>query len=164
MHHTTLLSLVLGAATAVLARPPRHNVHAVAGTGAVKCPVVFDGRIPATSELTAFDSYATSKFNAEYVKGNNLKWSEIIKFPANAGSPRFDNDTHKAFEVTIDDKSIFQQQRGFRRAGLQFQGDTNNNSPGSTGVKTIHFSLKWDSTRPLNLSHEYLVCFSMSQT
>ncbi|KAL1837256.1 hypothetical protein VTJ49DRAFT_4080 [Mycothermus thermophilus] len=49
------------------------------------------------------------------------------------------------------------QQRGFRRAGLQFQGDTNNGSPGSRGVKTLHFSLRWDNQRPLNLSHEYLL-------
>jgi len=157
MHHTTmLLGLALSAASVLVeARPPR--VHAVAGTGEVKCPIVFDGRVPSAAVATDFDSYGTSKFNAEYVKGKELKWSDIIKFPTTAGSARFDTDAHKPFEVTISDKSIFQTQNGFRRAGLQFQGDTNNNSPGSTGVKTIHFSLKWDAQRALNLSHEYLV-------
>jgi hypothetical protein len=156
MHHTTLLSVLLGAAaTLVDARPP--HVHAVAGSGTVKCPITFDGRVPKAAVATDFDSYATSKFNAEYVKGKELKWSDIIKFPE-AGSSRFETaDTHKPFEVTISDKSIFQTQNGFRRAGLQFQGDTNNGSPGSKGIKTIHFSLKWDAQRALNLSHEYLL-------
>jgi len=162
MHHPTLLSLALGlaATTAVSARPPPHDVHALAGTGTVKCPIVFDGRVPAAAVATDFDSYATSKFNAEYVKGKELKWSDIIKFPAStsAANARFDaDDTHKPFEVTLSDKSIFQTQNGFRRAGLQFQGDTNTASPGSTGQKTLHFSLKWDATRALNLSHEYLL-------
>lgn len=156
MHHTTLLTLVLAGASAVVARPPKHQIHAAAGTGVAKCPIVFDGRVPATAALTDFDSYAKSKFNAEYVKGANLKWSEIITFPEAAGSSRFDDATHKPFEVTLSDKSIFNNQKGFRRAGLQFQGDTNTASPGSTGVKTIHFSIKWDAQRALNLTHEYL--------
>ncbi|KAK5658858.1 hypothetical protein OQA88_1672 [Cercophora sp. LCS_1] len=155
MHHATLLTVLLSAAASLVeARPPCPR--AVAGTGTVKCPITFDGRVPKAQEPTDFDSYATSKFNAEYVKGKELKWSDIIKFPE-AGSARFDTEEHKPFEVTISDKSIFQTQNGFRRAGLQFQGDTNNNSPGSTGVKTIHFSLKWDAQRALNLSHEYLL-------
>ncbi|KAK1749319.1 hypothetical protein QBC47DRAFT_152967 [Echria macrotheca] len=153
----TLLGLMVATASLVDARPPPHNVHAVAGNGTVKCPVVFDGRIAKTTVATDFDSYATSKFNAEYVKGKELKWSDIIKFPDVAATPRFDNASTKPFEVTISDKSIFQTQNGFRRAGLQFQGDTNTDSPGSKGVKTLHFSLKWDAQRALNLSHEYLL-------
>lgn len=129
MHHPTLLGLALGLATAVVEARPPHHIHAVAGTGTVKCPIVFDGRVPKTAVATDFDSYATSKFNAEYVKGKELKWSDIIKFPE-ATNARFDADTHKPFEVTISDKSIFQTQNGFRRAGLQFQGDTNTGSRG----------------------------------
>ncbi|KAK3329790.1 hypothetical protein B0H66DRAFT_468785 [Apodospora peruviana] len=128
---------------------------ASAANAPVKCPIVFDGRVKATTQLTDFDSYSTSLFNAEYVKGQNLKWSQIVKFPT-VNTSRFDNDTHKPFEVTISDTSIFQTQKGFRRAGLQFQGDTNNGSPASTGIKTIHFSIKQDPQRALNLSHEYL--------
>ncbi|KAH6854173.1 hypothetical protein B0I37DRAFT_23614 [Chaetomium sp. MPI-CAGE-AT-0009] len=154
MFSTTLLSLLTAAATANAACTPPTNGNAA--TGAVKCPIVFDGRVGADAQLTDFDSYDTSLFNAEYVKGNNLKWSEIIKFPE-AENAHFDNSTHKPFEVTISDDSIFQTQKGFRRAGLQFQGDTNNGSPGSTGVKTIHFSLRLDPQRALNLSHEYLL-------
>lgn len=154
MHAPTLLSLALASVTA----SARSCTRAPSvGTGVVKCPLIFDGRVPAAAAPTDFDSYGTSKFNAEYVKGKDLKWSDIIKFPADAGSARFDTDAHKAFEVTISDKSIFQTQNGFRRAGLQFQGDTNTGSPASAGVKTVHFSLKWDAQRALNLSHEYLV-------
>ncbi|KAM7217380.1 hypothetical protein V8F06_007227 [Rhypophila decipiens] len=159
MHHSTLLALFTSL-TAVLAHPgPRpggkrpHN-HAV--NAPTKCPIVFDGRIKSTAELSEFDSYGTSIFNPDYVKGQNLKWSQILKFPTDAGNSRFDNETHKPFEVTLSDQSIFQTQKGFRRAGLQFQGDTNTGSPGSTGVKTLHFSVKLDPARPLNLSHEYL--------
>ncbi|KAK4240816.1 hypothetical protein C8A03DRAFT_41726 [Achaetomium macrosporum] len=156
MHHATLLGL-LAAAVTVTARPPdpHGHVHA-ASSGTIKCPIVFDGRVKATTALTDFDSYGTSLFNPDYVKGQNLKWSQIIKFPQVASNARFDNETYKPFEVTISDASIFQTQRGFRRAGLQFQGDTNNGSPGTKGVKTIHFSIKWDAQRALNLSHEYL--------
>jgi hypothetical protein len=155
MHAATLLGL-LAAAVTVSARP-RHHARGCAAAGVdTKCPIVFDGRVKTTTQLTDFDSYATSLFNPDYVKGQNLKWSDIIKFPTSANA-RFDNATHKPFEVTISDQSIFMTQRGFRRAGLQFQGDTNNGSPGSTGVKTLHFSLKWDAQRALNLSHEYLL-------
>ncbi|KAK0624722.1 hypothetical protein B0T17DRAFT_493284 [Bombardia bombarda] len=154
MHHTTLLSLLAAAVapSQALARP--KHVHAANAT--IKCPIVFDGRVAAASALTDFDSYSTSLFNAEYVKGQNLKWSQIIKFPETGGNARFDNATYKPFEVTISDTSIFQTQKGFRRAGLQFQGDTNNDSPASSGIKTIHFSIKQDPQRALNLTHEYL--------
>ncbi|KAL2270253.1 hypothetical protein VTJ83DRAFT_2437 [Remersonia thermophila] len=162
MHGATLLSLLAAGLASVTAAPsckaPSGNDPVATPAGEIKCPVVFDGRLPASAALTDFDSYSTSLFNAEYVKGNNLKWSEIIKFPSALPAARFDHgDDHKPFEVTISDQSIFMQQRGFRRAGLQFQGDTNNGSPGSRGVKTLHFSLRWDNQRPLNLSHEYLL-------
>lgn len=157
MLQTTIFSLLAAAVTTVMAAPcaPGGGVHATA-PGAIKCPIVLDGRVKASAALTDFDSASTSLFNPDYVKGNNLKWSQIIQFPTAAGNGRFDNDTYKPFEVTISDASLFQQQHGFRRAGLQFKSDSNNGSPGTTGVKTIHFSIKWDAQRPLNLSHEYL--------
>jgi hypothetical protein len=152
MFSTTLLSLLTVAATANAACTPPRN----AATAAVKCPIVFEGRVGVDAQLADFDSYDTSLFNAEYVKGENLQWSEIIQFPE-AENAHFDDETHKPFEVTISDDSIFQTQKGFRRAGLQFLEDTNTGSPGSTGVKTIHFSLRIDPQRALNLSHEYLL-------
>lgn len=125
-----------------------------AASGAVSCPVVLDGRIPASSALTDFDT-DNGIFNPDYVKGNNLSWSDILLFPEVANS-RFDNSSYKSLEVAINDESIFQQQTGFRRAGLQFATDANENSTGYMGVKTLHWSVKQDSARALNLSHEYL--------
>lgn len=153
MHRTTLLGLLAAAVTVTASpRAPRQG-HACAA--AIKCPVVFDGRVAATTELTDFDSASTSIFNPDYVKGENLKWSQIIQFPEVANA-RFDSKTHKPFEVTLSDESIFKTQYGFRRAGLQLKGDSNSGSSGSAGVKTLHFSVKWDNQRALNLSHEYL--------
>ncbi|KAK4248180.1 hypothetical protein C7999DRAFT_13858 [Corynascus novoguineensis] len=153
MHSTTLFGVLAAAVAANGACVPR-DLHATAAE--VQCPIVFDGRVSADAEPTDFDSSSSSIFNPDYVKGNDLKWSEILQFPE-AGSAHFDDETHKPFEVTLSDESIFQTQQGFRRAGLQFKGDTNNGSPGSEGIKTIHFSVKIDPQRALNLSHEYLV-------
>ncbi|KAI0854168.1 hypothetical protein F5Y00DRAFT_222447 [Daldinia vernicosa] len=124
------------------------------GTGEIKCPVVLSGFVPADMTPTDFDSYATSPFNPDYIRGTE-KFSQILQFPEVEAS-RFDNASTRAVEVTINDKSIFQTQNGFRRAGLQIQGDTNENSPGTQGVKTLHFSVKQDAERTLNLTHEYL--------
>ncbi|KAL8366979.1 hypothetical protein RB595_009162 [Gaeumannomyces hyphopodioides] len=133
---------------------------ATAGAAEVKCPIVFDGRVPASLSLTDFDvSGRGSPFGTGYVKGEGLLWSDILKFPgvATIGSPRFENASlHKPVTVTLSDKSIFQTQRGFRRAGLQFNGDANTGGKGSTGVRTLHWSVKIDPGRALNLSHEYL--------
>lgn len=147
--HTLIVGFAfLGAVTAC---PTAVNVS-------IACPIVFDGRVSATAKPTDFDaSGAGSPFGADYVKGANLKWSDILLFPNVTGS-RFDTAAHKPLEVTINDKSIFNNQRGFRRAGLQFVGDSNNGSPGyGSGIKTLHFSVKQDPQRALNLSHEYLV-------
>lgn len=124
------------------------------GTGEIKCPVVLSGFVAADSTPTDFDSYATSPFNPDYVRGEE-KFSTILQFP-DVESSRFDNASTKAVEVTINDKSIFQTQNGFRRAGLQIQGDTNEDGPGTEGVRTLHFSVKQDPERTLNLTHEYL--------
>ncbi|KAI0021075.1 hypothetical protein F4780DRAFT_740135 [Xylariomycetidae sp. FL0641] len=139
----------------LLATPTASAQPTKRGTGAVKCPIVLDGFVPADATPTDFDSYATSPFNPDYVRGDE-KFSTILKFPADAGKSRFDNDSTQAVEVTINDESIFQDQNGFRRAGLQIQGDENGGGPGTEGVRTLHWSVKQDPERPLNLTHEYL--------
>lgn len=97
----------------------------------IKCPIVLDGRVKTTLVPTDFDSYATSPFNPDYVKGNDLKWSGILQFPTDVGVSRFDGNAsaYKPFEVTISDASVFQQQKGFRRAGLQIQGRHQHGQP-----------------------------------
>lgn len=65
--------------------------------------------------------------------------------------------------VTINDKSIFAPsatnvQTGFRR--LELLPASNDGQDASTsGVKTLHFSLMKDATRPLNQTHEYQLVF-----
>lgn len=148
MFAQTILSVAVAASTA-LAAP-----HPASPRADPKCPIVFDGRVPVGTAPTFFNTYATNTiFNPDYVKGNNLAWSDILKFPNT--SSRFDGTKYTAVEVTISDKSIFQQQNGFRRAGLQFLKDASDGE-GGKGVKTLHWSVKQDPARPLNLTHEYL--------
>lgn len=129
---------------------------------AVSCPVVFDGRVPLTATPSDFDTAnggGWNPFNPNYVKGKTLAWSDIILLPSDIESSLFDaTNASLSPEVTLSDLSIFNNQQGFRRAGLQFLKDTNAGSPGSSGQKTLHFSLRLDEGRPLNLTHEYLVC------
>lgn len=42
------------------------------------------------------------------------------------------------------------------------ENSTNTGSPASKGVKTLHFSVRQDGKRGLNLTHEYLVSFGPS--
>jgi hypothetical protein len=145
MYTQTLISLIAAAST-VLAHPHKQQ------SADPKCSIVFDGRVPVNTAPTLFDT-SNALFNPDYVKGNDLKWSQILKFPND--SSRFDGTKYTAVEVTISDQSIFQKQNGFRRAGLQFAKDAPDGE-GGKGVKTLHFSVKQDPARPLNLTHEYL--------
>jgi hypothetical protein len=152
MFSQTLLSVIAAASNALAA--PHSHAH-ISARADPKCPIVFDGRVPLNTAPTFFDTYATNTiFNPDYVKGNDLKWSQILQFPPNTTS-RFDGDTYTAVEVTLSDASIFQKQNGFRRAGLQFLKDASDGE-GGKGVKTLHWSVKQDAARPLNLTHEYL--------
>ena len=127
----------------------------------VECPIVFDGRVPADAtpaDFTSVNGGGWNPFNPDYVKGNALEWDDIIELPDVKKPSRFDApDDTVPLEVTLSDDSIFMTQEGFRRAGLLFQNDSNTGSPGSSGLKTLHFSIMLDSAKPLNLSHEYLV-------
>jgi hypothetical protein len=49
-------------------------------------------------------------------------------------------------------------QTGFRRAELLIASNSGTDDS-TVGVKTLHFSLRKDLTRPLNLSHEYQLVF-----
>ncbi|KAJ3026554.1 hypothetical protein HDV00_011773 [Rhizophlyctis rosea] len=174
-----LLSCLLAISSAA---PPSAAYHkpskplppSPASKSPIKCPVVFDGRIPHTAPLKLFDTN-DSPFNPNYTKGQNLSWSHILRFP-NVPTSRFDSDllpvpkpTHghhseptykyKPLEVTIEDQSIFvpgggSQQLGFRRAGL-LAG--NGSDAQNVGVKTFHWSVRQPSAYyHLNLTHEYM--------
>ncbi|KAM0332046.1 hypothetical protein ACHAQA_002315 [Verticillium albo-atrum] len=150
----TVLTVLSALAAPSFAKPVRCRQVAV------QCPIVFDGRVPQTATPQDFDTAGGggfNPFNPDFVKGNNLTWSEIILLPEIAPASRFDRaNATRPLEVTISDESIFMTQNGFRRAGLQFAADTNNGSPANVGVKTLHFSLQTDPARPLNFTHEYL--------
>jgi Glycoside hydrolase 131 catalytic N-terminal domain len=131
-----------------------------ASPAVIKCPIIFDGRVPSTAQLSDFDSGnggGWMPFNPGYVKGGSLAWSDIILLPTVSTPSRFDANGTVPLEVTLSDKSIFQSQNGFRRAGLQFSKDSNTGSPATKGVVTLHWSVMQDSKRKLNLTHEYLV-------
>ncbi|CBX98582.1 hypothetical protein IAQ61_007792 [Plenodomus lingam] len=152
MFTSTFIS-VLGLASSTLAAP--HKSKPVTTRADPSCPIVFDGRVPVNTTPTFFDTAPPNNlFNPDFVKGNNLTWSQILKFPGGEPS-RFDGTKFMPVEVTLSDQSIFQKQLGFRRAGLQFQKDAPDGE-GGKGVKTLHWSVKQDPTRPLNLTHEYL--------
>ncbi|KAI1329547.1 hypothetical protein F5Y16DRAFT_88611 [Xylariaceae sp. FL0255] len=152
MIYTILLSSLLAAATLSSALP--STGIAKRSTGVIKCPVVLSGLVSTSLTLSDFDSDSTSPFDAEYVRGSQL-FSQTLLLP-NVSNSHFDNSSYRAIETTINDQSIFQGQTGFRRIGLQMDGDTNTGSPGTTGIRTMHFSVKQDPARPMNLSHEYL--------
>lgn len=130
---------------------------------AIKCPIIFDGRIPHNLTLASFDSAATSPYSPDYVKGENLTWSSILLLPNITAPSRFDDPVlHKSFEVTINDRSLFRSgqglQLGFRRAGLLLKDDVNDAGADAAdkGVATFHWSVRQDRARALNLSHEYM--------
>lgn len=131
-------------------------------SNAIKCPIIFDGRVPHNFSTTSFDITEVSPYSAQYVKGENLTWSQIILLP-NTTSSRFDDSrTQRPLEVTINDQSLFRAggrlQQGFRRAGLLLKNDQNaaGADAADQGVVTFHWSVKQDPRKPLNLSHEYM--------
>lgn len=125
----------------------------------ISCPIVFDGRVPSFADGKSFAN-GSLPYNKDYVLGANLTWADALAFPSSPKSNLFDNSTSKPVEVTIDDRSIFtpsptNRQTGFRRAELQPQPINANDSV--TGIKTLHFSIKTDDSRPLNYTHEYML-------
>ena len=80
MYTQTLLSVVAAASTVVVAAPQVPSRLQIRADS--KCTIVFDGRVPVNTAPTFFDTYATDTiFNPDYVKGSDLKWSDILKFP-----------------------------------------------------------------------------------
>ena len=125
----------------------------------ISCPIVVDGRVPLVADGKSFAN-GSLPYNKDYVIGANLTWAEALAFPSSPKAALFDNSTSKPVEVLIDDRSIFtpsptNRQTGFRPAELQPQPVNVNGSV--TGIKTFHFSVKTDDSRPLNYTHEYML-------
>jgi hypothetical protein len=120
------------------------------------CRVVLDGRINQTTTPQTFDSTWANPFNPTYAKGENVRFSQIIKFPS-TGPSVFDWQS-KPFQISINDKSLYRDQPAVRRAGLTFAQNTGTDDVTNSGVKTFHWSIHQPplGSRPLNLSHEYM--------
>jgi hypothetical protein len=91
MHRFLELLPTLALAAAIPLHPHLHLQHNT--TSPIKCPIIFDGRIPANASLATFDT-ASSPYNPDFVKGENRTWSSILIL-------------YKPLEVTIDDGSLF---------------------------------------------------------
>lgn len=125
------------------------------------CPIIFDGRVPPTMEVSSFDTGQTP-FSG--LRGRGVKWSTILSFPQQVSPSVFDYDLGgKPLEIQIDENSIIRPsnkgaETGYRRADLIFAG--NNGSDASTdGVVTYHWSVRQPRDRRLNLTHEYVSVF-----
>lgn len=134
---------------------------ATSGVSGQQCKLQFDGRVPANFAVANFDT-TNNIFNPSNVLGQGLKFSDLIQLPQVTPS-LFDGTATKAFEVTINDKSIFVPnaqtvQNGFRRAEMLIASNSGTDDS-TVGVKTLHFSVAKDAQRPLNLTHEYQLVF-----
>jgi len=133
----------------------------VAAATAQQCDLQFDGRVPSDFVAVDFDQ-DNGIYNPDNVFGQNLTLSQVVDIDSGVGGALFDVDTQPV-GVTINDESIFVPnantvQNGFRRAELLIASNSGTDNS-TVGVKTLHFSLMKDAARPLNLSHEYQLCF-----
>lgn len=149
-------------------------IATAAASATSKCPMVFDGRVPANFTLEQFD-VKNNIFDPSFVVGANQTFSSVLRF-VNRGHLRSLYDragVTKPVEVTINDKSIFAPsasnvQVGFRRTELMIASNSGKDDS-TTGIKTLHFSIAKDPSRPLNLDYEYQLSwledssFSMNQ-
>ena len=96
MHTTSVLATLLAAPLALAAPSLYPHLSYRAPADNVKCPIVLDGRVPINDSKTpTFFDTSNALFNPDYVKGNNLTWSQILKFPATEPS-RFDGSANAA--------------------------------------------------------------------
>lgn len=126
--------------------------------------VLPDGRIKQDAVAEDFNVLA-SPFKSAVVKGDGLNFSDVVTFPAITPS-LFDAAANtKAFQININDKSIFvpegqAPQDQFRRADLLPSIASTLNNVSTTGKKTMHFSLQQDPAKPLALAtNEYQLAF-----
>lgn len=137
---------------------------AAAGGAAAGAVVLPDGRIKQDAVPEDFNVLA-SPFKSAVVKGDGLNFSDVITFPDIQPSIFDAAGNTKAFEININDQSIFvpegqAPQDQFRRADLLPSIASTLNNVSTTGVKTMHFSLQQDAAKPLALTtNEYQLAF-----
>lgn len=137
---------------------------AAAGDAAAGAVVLPDGRIAQDAVPEDFNVLA-SPFKSAVVKGDGLNFSDVITFPDIQPSIFDAAGNTKAFQININDQSIFvpegqAPQDQFRRADLLPSIASTLNNVSTTGVKTMHFSLQQDPAKPLALAtNEYQLAF-----
>ncbi|TID06590.1 hypothetical protein CH35J_000080 [Colletotrichum higginsianum] len=132
-----------------------------AGGAAGGALVLPDGRIKADAVPEDFN-VLESVFKSAVVKGDGLKFSDVITFPEVEASLFDKAGNTKAFAINIDDKSVFIPQGGeaqsnIRRADLLPSIRSQLNDVAVTGVRTMHFSVQRDPAKPLNATHDYQI-------
>jgi len=128
--------------------------------------VVLDGRVLKTATPALFDT-RNSPFQSNYAKPDEYKWSQILTFP-NVPPAVFDHkDGGRPIQININEKSIYQDQKAVRRAGLVMQGKGLNglleDAEAQSGTKTFHWSVRQPSTQRLNFTHEYMNVFHVNK-
>ncbi|OCB89416.1 hypothetical protein A7U60_g3392 [Sanghuangporus baumii] len=144
------------------------------------CTLLFDGKIPADTQAADFDA-DSSVYDNENVLGQNQTWADIIEFPDVSSSLVYSSTVVMKkdslwtnIDVTLSccrslislnrfsDESIFapggQLQSGFRRSEL-IPAINDGTDITVQGTTTVHWSLRSDSSKPFNLSHEYQLVF-----
>lgn len=148
MMSVSFLALLSGVALTSAAALPPTNVY-------------WDGRVPPDFLPEDFDSWSNSPYNNGWNKGQNQTWADIITFP-DVPQSLFDYDEYKPLELEINDQSIFvpggNAQLGFRRSELIPKGNTGDDDA-TTGIATLHFSLRTDPAKKLNVTHQYELIF-----
>lgn len=127
------------------------------------CKVVLDGRVPVTANPAQFDT-SKSLFLRDYAKPDDTKWSQIISFP-NVPPSVFDHrNGGRPFQISINEKSLYQEQKAVRRAGLVIDPKgIIAELEAQNGVKTFHWSVRQPNGAKLNLTHEYMNVFHVNK-
>lgn len=126
------------------------------------CKVALDGRL---TYITAADfDTRKSPFLRAYAKPDDINWSQIINFPA-VPPAVFDNKNGgKPFQVNINEKSLYQEQKAVRRAGLVIDPKgVLAKYEAQRGVKTFHWSVRQPAGQKMNFDHEYMNVFHVNK-
>ncbi|KAI1357627.1 glycoside hydrolase family 131 protein [Xylaria arbuscula] len=130
-----------------------------------QCDLQFDGRVPSDFTAATFNT-DNGIFDPNNVFGQGLDLGSVIQIQDSLSSLVGSAPDSNVLDYTLInyyDDSIFAPsannvQTGFRRAELLIASNDGLDAS-TTGVKTLHFSVMKDASRPLNLSHEYQLVF-----
>jgi len=154
-----MLPLILTTVSLLLASSTTAEPHDA------PCRIVLDGRVPKTANAQTFDNPIKSPFQNTYARPADTKWAQVITFPSVPPSVFDLKDGGRPIQVNINDKSIYDEQRALRRAGLVINGKVGAEVEAITGIKTFHWSVRQPSGGKdrLNFTHEYQNVFLVNK-